>query len=43
VYKTRITDLDEPKQRNWKRNVPSWITSSLQQLFVSGIVEVQIS
>jgi len=37
VYKTCIMDLDESKQQ-LKRNEPSWITSSLQQPFASGIV-----
>jgi len=34
VYKTRITDLDAPKQQLR----PSWTTLSLQQPFVSDIV-----
>jgi len=37
VPKIRITDLDKPKQR--LGSGPSWITSSLQQPFVSGVVD----
>ena len=40
VYKTRITDLDELKHKQRReRSGPSWITSSLQQPFVSGVVD----
>jgi len=38
VYEIRITDLDELKQR-LRTEWPIWITSSLRQPFVSGVVD----
>jgi len=43
VYKTRITDLDDLKTSHQNRvGPPSWITPSLLQLCVSGVVVFQL-
>ena len=42
MYKIRMTDLDELKQR-LRKSGPSWITSSLRQPFSSGVVDTSSS